>query len=655
MKGAELLHKVVKERQVKSSTPKKHSVSLERLEESFKKIEQLERKMVSLEEETERLREEKEHLQESKEDLAHNCYRLQASLDQCRAQDAARSETAQAQALLQAERHRSEIMAVEGRLAASQKEATRLHHKLLKLKQELGIVRAARDFYRHRAAGPTRAAGIMNNISGKVKFKTSRLRGPLHPHSHPRVGPNQAISWHCRSPSPSKDEWEDMSAESDDGDEYSDSLDSATCKNEFRKPHARRKSYRPAPISKTKELLVNSSRNRLRNQDGEQRESWDREGENRRWRRQTQRKKTQAGPTSCLQQHIQSLQRHEDLLRRSRNEALASARDLRLANQKITEQFNTLTEKLSSSKLLVQKLTFDLAGVEQQKKVVEMELKQWRQVSLPPKPAPVPAFPVPPACFCQGRPCPPDPALTAVPALEAEVKLLQVKLKSSGAEVTRQVAANKALRGQLQEKEDKLRQLQDKAARVERDVNMKRQLVEDLKTRLKFLQDLESSYRGQVEDLEKKVKTCAEEATNRKAFIESLKRRLNVATAEKSQSEAACTKLKEDVEKKEQRIHALQARVGASEHAMAALEKTATEQMEGLTQQSSQALDRLQRQLAQAFSQLEQLHAFIKDPRSLPTPSSSSSSSSSGSGSSGSSPRRNVIVDPRTPKCCSRA
>ena len=62
----------------------------------------------------------------------------------------------------------------------------------------------------------------------------------------------------------------------------------------------------------------------------------------------------------------------------------------------------------------------------------------------------------------------------------------------------------------------------------------------------------------------------------------------------------------------EQRMHALQARVGASEQALAALEQTATEQMQGLTQQSSHALDRLQRQLGQAFSQLEQLHSFIK-------------------------------------------
>lgn len=107
---------------------------------------------------------------------------------------------------------------------------------------------------------------------------------------------------------------------------------------------------------------------------------------------------------------------------------------------------------------------------------------------------------------------------------------------------------------------------------------MKRQLVEDLKTRLKFLQEMEKSHRGRAEDLERKarrenssdgarltllwgyseryclgcvqVKTLSEEAANRKALIESLRRRLSVATAEKSQREASCTKLKEDGEKK---------------------------------------------------------------------------------------------------------
>lgn len=44
-----------------------------------------------------------------------------------------------------------------------------------------------------------------------------------------------------------------------------------------------------------------------------------------------------------------------------------------------------------------------------------------------------------------------------------------------------------------------------RTSHAERDVNMKRQLVEDLRTRLKFLQEMEKSYRGQVEELEKKV------------------------------------------------------------------------------------------------------------------------------------------------------
>ncbi|XP_074520132.1 centlein isoform X2 [Halichoeres trimaculatus] len=608
----ELLHKVVEERQVKSSTPKKLSVSSERMEQSLKKIEQLEQRMMCLEDETERLREEKEQLLEDREELAHNCRRLKASLDHLRTQEAVREEAAREKALSQGEQHRNEIMALETRLATTQKEGTKLHHQLLKLRQELGILRAARDFYRNRAAGPARAGGTVSNFNNKVKFRATRL----HQRSHPTVRPNQVISQQGRSPSPTKDEWEDISVDSDSGDEYSDSLNNVPpCPKPCRR-HTRRKSYRCALISNADAAAAGSNRKQtdVPAQDDEQHEPWDRgtEGEKRRWRRKRMLMKTQHCSSSSLQQRIESLQRHIDILRSARKDAVLSARELRRANEKITAQLNSLTEKLCSSKQLAQKLTSDLTGMEQQKRVLEMELEQWRKIQFPQHSAPTPApATVNTDCSCQGRSMSAQ-ADTACQALGAEIKQLQSKLKSANAEVTRQVAANKALRGQLQEKEDKLRQLQDKASQAERDVNMKKQLLEDLKTRLKFLQDMEKSYKGQVEELEKKVKSLIEEATNRKALIESLKRRLNVATTEKGQNEAQCSKLKEDLEKKEQRIHALQARVGASEQALAALEQTATEKMEGLTQQSSHALDRLQRQLSQAYSHLEQLHSFIK-------------------------------------------
>ncbi|KAM9857004.1 centlein [Aulostomus maculatus] len=608
----ELLHKVVEGCQVKSSTPKKPSVSSERMEQSFKKIEQLEQRMISLEEETDRLREEKEQLLEVNEDLAHNCCRLQASLDQLQTQEAVHEEKAQAAALAKGELHRREIMVLEAQLATSRKEATKLHQQLLKLRQELGILRAARDFYRNRAAGPARTSGIANTISSKAKFKTIRLRGPLCQSSHRTVSPNQAISWQGRSPSPTKDEWEDMSIDGDSGEEYSDSLNSVPSGTRPRRQHIHRKLDRCRLNPDKGALAAASSRTKPDalaqvDKQHEHREPGTRGAK----RRKMMRKKAQQCSSSSLQPRIESLQRHIDILRSARKDAVLSARELRRANEKITAKLNSLTEKLNSSKQLAQKLTSDLAGVEQQKKVLEMELEQWRQITLSRQTAPSTTAPANVEGCCQGKTVS-APANPDSQALEAEVKQLQTKLKSASAEVTRQVAANKALRGQLQEKEDKLRQLQDKASHTERDVNMKKQLVEDLKTRLKFLQEMEKSYRGQGEELEKKVKTLSEEAINRKALIESLKRRLNVATTEKSQYESSNANLKEDLQKKEQRIHALQARVGASEKALAALEQTAAEQMEGLTQQSSQALDRLQRQLGQSFSQLEQLHLFIK-------------------------------------------
>ncbi|XP_069545527.1 centlein [Brachyistius frenatus] len=607
----ELLQKMVEKYEVKSSTQKKPSLSSGRMEQSIKKVEQLERRMVSLEEQTERLRKEKGQLLEANEDLAHNCRRLQATVDHLQTQEAVHEEAAHAQALAQGEQHREEIMALEARLAASKKEDTKLHHQLLKLRQDLGILRAARDFYRNRVAGPMRAGGIADNINSKVKLKTTRRRLLLPRRSHQRVSPNQAISRQSRSSGPAKDEWEDMSVDSDSDEDYSDSLNSVSSGKSPYRPDANRKSYRCSPISNI-EAECNGKHPKA--QDDKQHEPWDRgtRGEKRRWRRKRMLLKNQrCSSSSSLQQRIESLQRHIDILQSARKDALLSARELRRANGMITAQLNSLTEKLCNSKQLIQKLTSDLAGVEQQKKVLEMELEQWRQITFPKQTVPPPTAPANAECSCQCRTMP-APASPAPQALEAEVKQLQAKLKGASAEVTRQVAANKALRGQLQEKENKLCQLQDRVSHTERDVNMKRQLVEDLRTRLKFLQEMEKSYRGQVEELEKKVKTLSDEANNRKALIESLKRRLNVATTEKSQYETSCTKLKEDLEKKDQRMHALKARVGASEQALAALEQTATEQMERLTQQSSQALERLQRQLGQAYSQLEQLHSFIK-------------------------------------------
>ncbi len=91
--------------------------------------------------------------------------------------------------------------------------------------------------------------------------------------------------------------------------------------------------------------------------DDEQHEPRDRgmRGEKRRWRRRMRMPMmNQRCSSSSLQQRIESLQRHIGILRSARKDAVLSAREMRRANEKITEQLNSLTEKLCSSKQLTQ-------------------------------------------------------------------------------------------------------------------------------------------------------------------------------------------------------------------------------------------------------------------------------------------------------------
>ncbi|KAJ8000733.1 hypothetical protein DPEC_G00183410 [Dallia pectoralis] len=583
----ELLYKVAAGSEVKSSTPKKPSSV--RVEESLKKIKQLERRTVTMEQETERLREDNEDLQEAKHLLTQDNEHFRASLARLSSQMAARDVAARAEAQTQGERHRAEVLALETQLEEAGREAARARQQLLKLRQELGILRASQAFHGSRrrpkakalaslAAGKGRVA-LENN---KVKFKTA-----LWPRCPARPLNGRAFSWNHAGGrgghSPARDDWEDLSACSDCGEEYSDSLDSHPVKCRW---GAVASGQRSEEFSRTQpDVPMQFYKRREPEDDPGLRQS-------ERKRRRTKAQRCGCCAPSLLCGQVLALQRHLAILKSARRDAQHSVRVLEGANETMKSQLASLTQRLQSSRQLSQKLTSDLAVVEQQKKVLEMELNHRTT-----------AFQQPPE----------NPSPAALKALETEVKQLQTKLKSSSAEVKRQASANKALQAQIQEKEEVLKELQEKVNHAERDVHMKRQLVEDVKTRMKFLQETEKTHQGLAAELEKKVKTLTEEAANRKAFVDSLKRRLTATSNDKSQCESTCQKLKEDLEKKERRVEALQVRVVASERAQTELEHTASRQMEDLARRSSVALEALERQLGQARGRLEQLQAFAKN------------------------------------------
>ncbi|XP_028833418.1 centlein isoform X2 [Denticeps clupeoides] len=578
----EMLQKVAQEEdEVRSSSPKKHTA--ERLRQSFQKIEQLEQKMLSLEKETDRLRQDNQKLQAANDTLVKTHNSLQTSLRRLRRQGAAQEEAVHAQATAEWEKHLSELQALQAEVERcrretdeARREASQAKQRQLQLRQEVGVLRAEQHFHRVTAQCGAKGPIVSARVRSRVpRPKASLLAQRLH----------LTAAKETRNQSPVRDGWEDVSADSASEEESSDSQPHIRpCYPKISHKLGCRYMAMPLVDLAAKELPAHTE-----------------------YKSQEQRKKMRRRTralTPTLRQRILSLQQQLMVVRQGRDEAERRAKDLEESGSRMSGQLHSLNQRLSSSQQLSQKLTTDLAQVELQKKHLELELEQWKRMQQQ-------AIPLSAAPSSQSGSPILDPSSLVLKQVETEVKQLQAKLKCASNEVTKLTTTNKGLRAELADRDQRLKELQEKVSHSERDVAMKRQLVEDMKSRLKFFHEAEKNHRHMVEDLEKKVKTLSEEASNRKTFIESLKRRLSVATTEKSQHETSSLKFKEELEKKEQKLEAMQLRLGHSEKAMAELELTASRQMHGLAQQSSQALETVQQQLCLATSQLEQLHTFI--------------------------------------------
>ncbi|XP_058242053.1 centlein isoform X3 [Hemibagrus wyckioides] len=538
-----------------SSTP---LPPIHRLHISVRKIEVLERKMVCLERETLKLREEKQALQDASDVLRSELEKVQAALQQARV----REEVTQARVSAERDRLLDEARALQAQVEKWRRAETASRAALLRIRQEVGVLRAERDFHRNKIRRG-RGYGTHTNTHTTV---------PLQP----------------RTCSPAKDEWEDMSPDSDSED-FSDSLDSrhaahplhfaAKSKVCTALPHGHtvRDSSTAARAHNTVSQLSTEVRKRrkmmkMRSVSMVKKGAGVCEDAAVRKRRVTKRRHVCAVYTqrlACLQQQVAVLQA-----------ASRAAHDERLRQQHTHTELQTLTHTL-----------------QQQKAMLEAELEQLRKSHSPE------------AQQASVTVTAPAPDLPNIKTLEAEIKQLNNRLKSSSAEVSRQSALIKGLRTELHERDQRLKELQDKVCHCERDVVMKRQLVEDLRSRLKILQDSERSHRSHIDELERKLKSQCEEASNRKSFIESLKRRLSVATHDKQQCESNNNTLREQIHTKEQKLTALQARLAECERSKVELEQTAKEQMQLLTNQSTETIHTLQNKLALTHTQHQHLRS----------------------------------------------
>nr|XP_055158539.1 centlein isoform X4 [Nyctereutes procyonoides] len=197
-------------------------------------------------------------------------------------------------------------------------------------------------------------------------------------------------------------------------------------------------------------------------------------------------------------------------------------------------------------------------------------------------------------------------------SMDLEMKQLQCKLKNATNELTKQSSNVKSLKFELLAKEEHIKEMHEKMSRMERDITMKRHLIEDLKFRQKVNSESNESINEMLENLEKKVKTLTEECSNKKVSIDSLKQRLSVAVKEKSQYEKMYQKTKEELEKKDIKLSFLVSKISETESAMAEIETAASKHLQGLALQSEQALEGAQKKLLLANKKVEEFTIFVK-------------------------------------------
>nr|XP_014341246.1 PREDICTED: centlein [Latimeria chalumnae] len=617
----ELLFRLGEDDAVKSSTPKKNGK--EKSDKSLQKISDLERKLKVIEKEVKKLREVNAELTKDKSSLKASLSRLQNDAETREKEwDELLKETREVKrekAELQAMMDELEIEVTS--LKRQVADANELRNEREELLRQVERLQRALDEARAAATEATKGMSCgqcsCKSTGTKVKLKTSKKKSSLQ---HHQAFLNQSIKeMSTVFENFNKDGWEDMSGDSDPSETTSESLGELIVKS------ANNHLSLPEGDDENRENRVPRSfpcarkNNQLQKAEGHLQE-----------KRPASRKRTclnsdlklpvlftkgcrenrrrivvqKRGHTvGALQQRIVCLQQHITALQNGKRLALTATKELKETNKKLTSQLNLANQRLNISKQVAQRLTSDLAEFQRQREELERQLDQMKEQltqatrSAEEQPSPT---------LCQTTPAKPSKST------ELEVKQLQSKLKNSANEMAKHTSSIKALKNDILEKEQQMREQQEKVARMERDINMKRQLIEDLKSRVKACQETDKTYKEMLRDLEKKVKALTEECSNKKTSIDSLKQRLNIVTKEKTHYDHMYCKVKDELDKKNQKLCDLEAKVIEVESTMTQLEATASQQLHALAVQSEQALEVIQKKLQSSNAQIEEFVTFIK-------------------------------------------
>ncbi|XP_060618407.2 centlein isoform X1 [Anolis sagrei] len=608
----ELLFRLGEEDGVKSSTPKKNvkEISVQTLQ----KVSQLERRLKGFEKESGRLKEVNQGLSKDKSDL-------KALLKQCR--DEAETREKKLEMLLEKITEIKEDKAnLQVMIDGLEREVTSLKRQvaetnsLRKEKEDLlSQVKQLQSSLDRATISGSRATVETScekcrckNATAKVKLKTGKKKSLLEYHQSLLNQSIKVMSGVFENFS--KDGWEDMSESSDSEISTSENQRTNAAQNI---PVLNKNDHQEHNKMEDKEVVPDSmhleSKCHKKPSPGAEVDPFQRKKPldpapisskvNREKRRGIAIQKS--GCSTSLWGRISSLQQQIGILQNVKRTAVSSLKKCRENNKKLTSQLHETKQRLDTSKQTVQTLMSSLTELQREKSDLQGKLDHLTQsTKLREGLSPV-------TSGHTGT----TPA-TPLKNVDLEMKQLQCKLKNANNEITKHSSTIKSLKYEVQGKEEQMRELQEKISRMERDLNMKRHLLEDWKLRVKTNQEKEKSFNETLRTLEEKVKALTEDCSNKKTSIDSLKQRLNVATKEKTQYEQMYRKVKEELEKKEVKLATVEAKMAEAECAMTELEMTASQQLHGLARQSEQALDVVQKKLMMSNEKVEEFVTFVK-------------------------------------------
>ncbi|XP_048210777.1 centlein isoform X3 [Perognathus longimembris pacificus] len=304
--------------------------------------------------------------------------------------------------------------------------------------------------------------------------------------------------------------------------------------------------------------------------------------------------------TIFLRERIISLQQQNSVLQNAKKAAELSVKEYKEVNEKLLHQQQISDQRFQTSRQTIKKLNVDLCELRKEKEDLLKRLESSSEVTSLGEVSRVAAPQIQVTSLASSK------------SVDLEMKQLQCKLKNATNELTKQSSNTKSLKFELLAKEEHIKEMHEKMSRMERDITMKRHLIEDLKFRQKVNSESHENFSEMLENLEKKVKTLTEECSNKKVSIDSLKQRLNVAVKEKSQYEQMYQKTKEELEKKDLKLTFLTSKINETESAMAEIEAAASKQLQGLALQSEQVLEGAQKRLLLANEKVKEFTIFVK-------------------------------------------